>query len=359
MADIQFTTPLEEIQHLKKLLEDKQQELDEVESSFSEFQEFSKQLEEEMEQELQAAEKKYSDLLNQHKRLKEEHENTVERMVRSSKESSTLINSLQEELARITQTKNICQQNVRKLEQENDTLEQRERVLTVSVGDLQDRLERVMEENVWLQSELDDHRIQSDEQTQRLRDEIRDLKLEISILERKHNTKHEHSHPKLKREHSTQNQSDNKEGGEGKPRPSKSPRRTQQQQQQHHTLPHPHPHSHPLPNTAPNIGAAAISMVSDMLNLVKDLEVRIATYRHNKAFVTPSISPRGNNELPRSGSTKQSGITIDNIENNIAHSKPSSSSDLLLTNTNSNSNSKSNSNNNNDSSLSPRARPPV
>jgi hypothetical protein len=38
---------------------------------------------------------------------------------------------------------------------------------------LQDRLERVMEENVWLQSELDEQRIQSDEQIQRLRDEIR------------------------------------------------------------------------------------------------------------------------------------------------------------------------------------------
>jgi hypothetical protein len=43
------------------------------------------------------------------------------------------------------------------------------------VGDLQDRLERVMEENVWLQSELDEQRIQADEQSQRLRDEIRGM----------------------------------------------------------------------------------------------------------------------------------------------------------------------------------------
>ncbi len=41
------------------------------------------------------------------------------------------------------------------------------------MGDLQERLEKVMEENVWLQSELDEHRIQSDESIQRLRDEIR------------------------------------------------------------------------------------------------------------------------------------------------------------------------------------------
>lgn len=50
-------------------------------------------------------------------------------------------------------------------------------MLTVSVGDLQDRLERVMEENVWLQTELDEQKIQTDEQSQRLRDEIRGMLL--------------------------------------------------------------------------------------------------------------------------------------------------------------------------------------
>lgn len=72
-----FATPAEEIAYLKKALEDKQQEVDEVEASFSEFQEFSKQLEEEMEAELKSNEKKYAELLTVHKRLKEEHENTV------------------------------------------------------------------------------------------------------------------------------------------------------------------------------------------------------------------------------------------------------------------------------------------
>lgn len=77
MTSQRFATPAEEIAYLKKQLEDKQQEVDEVESSFSEFQDFSKQLEEEMEQELKSSEKKYGELLAQHKRLKEEHENTV------------------------------------------------------------------------------------------------------------------------------------------------------------------------------------------------------------------------------------------------------------------------------------------
>lgn len=77
LTDNRFATPQEEIAHLKKLLENKQQELDEVEGSYSEFQEFSKQLEEEMEQDLQAAEKRCADISSQHKRLKEEHDNTL------------------------------------------------------------------------------------------------------------------------------------------------------------------------------------------------------------------------------------------------------------------------------------------
>lgn len=61
---------------------------------------------------------------------------------------------------------------------------------------------------------------------------------------------HPKQQPKLKREH----ENEGKEVGEAKPRPSKSARRA---------------HAPPGVATAPNIGAAAISMVSDMLSLVK------------------------------------------------------------------------------------------
>jgi hypothetical protein len=48
-------------------------------------------------------------------------------------------------------------------------------MLTASVADMQERLEKVMEENVWVQSELDEHHAQADESGQRLRDEIRGM----------------------------------------------------------------------------------------------------------------------------------------------------------------------------------------
>lgn len=41
------------------------------------------------------------------------------------------------------------------------------------MADMQERLEKVMEENVWVQSELDEHNAQANESAQRLRDEIR------------------------------------------------------------------------------------------------------------------------------------------------------------------------------------------
>lgn len=247
-----FKSPQEEIAFLRKVLEDKQQELDEADRNFADFQQFSKQLEDEMEQELQASEKKFADLESKYKRLKDEYERLVDKSSKQSKEQSLLISTLQEELNKVTQQRNSMQKDLRRLEQENDGLEQRERMLSTSVADLQERLEKVMEENVWVQTELDEHNAQANESAQRLRDEIRDLKLEIAIMEKK--GKPEASPGKR----------DALFIPEGKRMRSGS-------------------------NAAP---PAAMSMVSDMLNLVKELEVRIASYKSNRSLLTPPTSPR-------------------------------------------------------------------
>jgi len=254
---------------LRKLLEDKQQELDESDHNFADFQLFSKQLEDEMEQELRGAEKKVADLESKYKRLKDEYEKLVDKSSTQTKESSLLISTLQEELNKSTQQRISLQKDLRRVEQENDTLERRERMLSTSVADLQERLEKVMEENVWVQSELDEHHAQADESVQRLRDEIRDLKLELAIMERKNSTtpKTEGTAPHLgKREHLSP-------AMDVTVRPPKSPRR--------HT-------------STPNFNAPpiAIGMVSDMLNLVKELEVRIASYKNNRSLLSPPASPR-------------------------------------------------------------------
>lgn len=265
-----FNTPQEEITFLRKALEDKQQEVDEIEHNFADFQQFSKQLEDEMEQELQASEKKHSDLESKYKRLRDDYEKLMDKSSTQSKESSLLISTLQEELNKVTQQRNSLQKDLRRLEQENDTLERRERMLTTSVADMQERLEKVMEENVWVQSELDEQSAQADESVQRLRDEIRDLKLEIAIIEKKNGSptrgetlvpspvKLELSIPIITIETPT--------------RPPKSPR-----------------HNPRIPSSAPPL---AIGMVSDMLNLVKELEVRIASYKSNKSLLSPPASPR-------------------------------------------------------------------
>jgi len=263
-----FKSPQEEIAFLRKTLEDKQQELDEADRNFTDFQLFSKQLEDEMEQELRSAEKKAADLESKYKRLKDEYEKLLDKSSAQSKESSLLINTLQEELNKSTQQRISLQKDLRRVEQENDTLERRERMLSTSVADMQERLEKVMEENVWVQSELDEHHAQSNESVQRLRDEIRDLKLELAIMERKNATtpKNETPIPHLgKREHLSP-------AADVTIRPPKSPRR----------------------NATPSFNAPpiAIGMVSDMLNLVKELEVRIASYKNNRSLLSPPTSPR-------------------------------------------------------------------
>lgn len=266
-----FSTPQEEVTFLRKALEDKQQEVDELENNFADFQQFSKQLEDEMEQELQATEKKHAEMESKYKRLRDDYEKLMDKSSTQSKESSLLISTLQEELNKVTQQRNSLQKDLRRLEQENDTLERRERMLTTSVADMQERLEKVMEENVWVQSELDEQSAQADESVQRLRDEIRDLKLEIAIMEQKKSStprgetsmpspvKLEIPIPTITIETPT--------------RPPKSPRRN--------------------PGTpSSNAPPLAIGMVSDMLNLVKELEVRIASYKSNKNLLSPPASPR-------------------------------------------------------------------
>ncbi|EGG16610.1 Lis-interacting protein [Cavenderia fasciculata] len=180
-----FATPQEEVMYWKKCLEDKQQEVDDLEQNFNEYQEFSKQLEEEMETELRACEKKHTDLVSQHARLKNDYENIQDKLNGVSRESSSLIASLQDEVDKLKHFKQSLLGDKRKLEQENDTLERRERASSASVQDLSEKLDRVMEENVWMQSELEESKQNADETIQRLREEMRELKQDISVKDNK------------------------------------------------------------------------------------------------------------------------------------------------------------------------------
>eukprot|EP01112_Ceratiomyxa_fruticulosa_P021549 TRINITY_DN761_c0_g1_i1.p1 TRINITY_DN761_c0_g1~~TRINITY_DN761_c0_g1_i1.p1 ORF type:complete len:379 (+),score=106.95 TRINITY_DN761_c0_g1_i1:239-1375(+) len=323
-----FSTSAEEIAYWKGKLEEKQLEYDELEASFSEFQEFSKQLEEELEQDSTAAEKRHAELLASHSRLKADMEVLQEKHAKVLRESSAQIHTLQEEVQKYIHLKNELQSDVRRLEQENDTLERRERQASATNQDLSERLDKAIEENVWLQSELDEQKTLSLETIQRLREEIRDLKLEMSINQERYGTvinssnnsiivdspnKNDSSQqttqtippsPRIRPKlptlsfQSAEKNSENTQANSSIQSTSPAPQTSFASKRENYLLSPRSPRPLKSPRTiAPThsplslnqIGkltpADAVKMVMDMMTLVKELEDRLSAYRHTRSII--------------------------------------------------------------------------
>jgi len=69
----------------------------------------------------------------------------------------------------------------RKLEQENDDLLRKERILTTSVQDVTEKYDKTIEERVLIKNELDELHIKNDEIIQRLKQDNTEQKLEIEV----------------------------------------------------------------------------------------------------------------------------------------------------------------------------------
>ncbi|KAM9973007.1 hypothetical protein ACTFIR_012378 [Dictyostelium discoideum] len=324
-----FTTPQEEIQYWKKRVEDKQQEMDDLETTFTEFQDFSKQLEEEMEDELRICEKKCADLASLYARLKNDHETIVDKLNTTNKESSKLINSLQDEVTKLQTTKQSLLEDKRRLEQDNDSLERRERNSSASVIDLSDKLDRVMEENVWMQSELEESKQVADETIQRLRDDIRDLRHELSVRERKPSSASNSINGKSNGEKSINIKREN-------PTAYNIPRAQKSQRQR-------------TEDTASSSRASSLVVVNDLINLVTDLETRISNFK---------IKSNGGNVSSNGqeiGTPTSPVLKHQNSFTNLSDFKTSSSPplDIISSSGGSNSNNNNNNNNNNNSNSTP------
>jgi len=176
-----FESAKDEIEFWKKKYKDKARELKEVEDTFTEFQDSSKDLEAEMEKELQRNEKQLKDVTSQYMRLKQEHEEALDKSRRVADESTKMVHSLQDELEKLKKLRVDLQKEKTRLEQENDNLERRERELTATVQDLTEKVNKLMEENAWLQTELEEQSVHSQELIQRSKEELRDLKLEMTL----------------------------------------------------------------------------------------------------------------------------------------------------------------------------------
>ncbi|XP_069938844.1 nuclear distribution protein nudE-like 1 [Cherax quadricarinatus] len=141
-----------------------------------------------------------------------------ERLERQYSEFNGEINSLQTELADIKNIKDDLTRYIRELEQKNDDLERSKRATLTSLEDFEARLNLAIERNAFLESELDEKE-DLKVTVQRLKDEARDLRQELSVKEKE------------------------------EPGPDNDKALQQQQQQQHKLHLHPPPKLEPLPTS--------------------------------------------------------------------------------------------------------------
>ncbi|XP_019616794.1 PREDICTED: nuclear distribution protein nudE-like 1 isoform X1 [Branchiostoma belcheri] len=175
-----FSSPEEEIKYWKDLALELRQSVKDARDELDEFQEESRELEAELEAQLEQVEGKNRDLQNSCQRLQMEVESLKEKLEICQRESHQQITQLQDDLAQTVGMKEEMAKYIRELEQINDDLERAKRATVVSLEEFDGRLNQAIERNAFLESELEE-KDQLMETIQRLKDEARDLRLELNV----------------------------------------------------------------------------------------------------------------------------------------------------------------------------------
>ncbi|KAJ3477540.1 hypothetical protein NLI96_g10392 [Meripilus lineatus] len=159
---------------LEALLEDTRLELDE-------FQLSSRELEEELEKDLERSEKAKTELENKVAKIEDDRDTWKSKFMSLQTTYNTTTASLQRELDTLRQDHQKVKVQLRELEMGNDDLERNERAISSSLADTEQKYARVLEEKILLEHELLD-KATLEEETQRLKDELRDANEEVTIL---------------------------------------------------------------------------------------------------------------------------------------------------------------------------------
>ncbi|KAJ7706058.1 hypothetical protein B0H17DRAFT_1035451 [Mycena rosella] len=155
--------------------------LAETRSELDEFQIASRELETELEAELQRTEKSQQDLKVKVARAETERDEWKSKFVSLQTTHNTTTTTLQRELDRLRQEHQQTKVQLRELEMGNDDLERNERAVSSSLADTESKYSRALEEKILLEHELLD-KANLEEECQRLKDELRDANVEVSIL---------------------------------------------------------------------------------------------------------------------------------------------------------------------------------
>jgi len=176
-----FASPSEEASYWRAKAGEWRRVAEAAKEELDEFQEGSKELEVELETQLQHEESKSKELRMQSNRLQLENEQLRDKLEQCSRDYHFQINELETELAEIKGIKDKLHRYVRELEQQNDDLERVKRSTLASLEDFEGRMNMAIERNAFLESELDEKE-NLKMAVQRLKDETRDLRSELKVL---------------------------------------------------------------------------------------------------------------------------------------------------------------------------------
>lgn len=184
----EFNSDREEAEYFKRIAKDYKDLYQGAQEELDEFQISSKELEIELETQLKQAESKVEDLAIKNARLQTEVDSLRERCAGTTSSFQKKIETLEDELAQLHAVKRELNRYIRELEQTNDDLERAKRATVCSLEDFEARLNKAIERNAFLESELDEKQELS-AVVQRMKDEARDLRQEIVIRDKQDDKK--------------------------------------------------------------------------------------------------------------------------------------------------------------------------
>ena len=161
---------------------------EQLEAELADFQASSRELEAELEKDVEAAEKRERQLQEKVQSLGFEVEEWKSKYKQSKAEANTAQNTLQKEITSLRDINRTMQLKLRDIEVANDDFERQARNTTSSLEDLESKYNVSIERGVLLEGEIKEGEQERETlriETQRLRDELSDLKVEAEIMQEK------------------------------------------------------------------------------------------------------------------------------------------------------------------------------
>ncbi|KAJ2496771.1 NADH:ubiquinone oxidoreductase [Coemansia sp. RSA 1972] len=175
-----FSSAQEEIAFWREVAMDARTQLEDKDIELAEHQLQSSELEAELEQEIRHLEKANTDLRTKNERLKHELEELKRKYHAVELKSGKELESIERELHYVRSQQELYQSRTRELEQDNDDLERERRAANSTMRSMELRLSQAQETNSKMLGEVEAKKLLADE-VQRLKDEVRDMNLELNI----------------------------------------------------------------------------------------------------------------------------------------------------------------------------------